>query len=458
MARLNRFFVLPLALGLAGCSTATLPTVSVSPLAAVGPTEAPLAAAPAAEVSQAHGWINLRIRWPEQEPTGFEVAAIPTTTNALAVWVKLGGINLGQPTILTRQPNLSVATASIRVEAAEGLSVEVKAYREPAPDLALDEPLAVGNATNVTVVRSRVSPLAITMNARFVPTVEDFSVPAAQAGDTLILTGTNFGGTPVAVPTVSFNGVPATGVVRNSDTQLTVVVPGNALTGNVVVKADGIESTSTSPFYVVSLLEAQLPTKQSWDNSGPSAIMVPYGGSVTFGSRLEWALKSGETVDQYGTPPSVAWTTTDAAAGILAATGKFTASASYATTAIRARVGTLASQALNVTVVGVDSVALNTSTLTLNAKPESGLPDPGYTTNAVLTATVTTSGPVDDRVTWSSSDTSRVTVDAAGRVETVSGAPEGAVTITAASIFDPSKKATASVTVTILGGLDLGID
>lgn len=458
MTRLMRPCAIALSLGLLGCSTATLPEIPRTPATVTQPSGIAPTVLPATEAAGAHGWINLRIRWPEQESPGYQVTALPTTTQAIAVWVKQGGVTLGEPTIVSRQSGNTVATASLRVEAAEGLSVELKAYREAAPDLFVDEPIAQGTAANITVLRSRVSQVPVTMTPLFVPTVGGFSVAAAKAGDTVVLTGSNFGGGGVPVPSVTFNGVPAQGVVRNSDTQLTVTLPVGALTGNVVVKADGIESVSTSPFYVLTLVEAQLPAKQAWDNGPLGTLMVPYGTAVQLGSRVEWALKSGETIGQYGTAPSVTWLAADSLAGTLSASGQFTASGSHAVTDIHARIGTVLSNAVKVSAVGVDGVALDKSSLTLNAKPESGLPDPGYTTSAVLTATVTTSGPVDGRVTWSSSDPGRVTVDASGRVETTPGALEGTVTITAASVFDPTKQATASVTVTILGGLDLGID
>lgn len=457
MGALTRALTLAIAGSLAGCTMQSAPLVIGSP-SAVGTVEPAMEPAGPQETvpatPQGYGWLNLSVRWPEQP--GYNVALLPTTTNALVIWIKKDGMALGTPTIVSRQPNATQATTSIRVEAASNLSVEIKAYRETSPDLATAVPIAQ-NTGVVNVVRSKVTPLAITLNPLNVPTVSAFSQNLGRPGDTITVTGSMFGSGSVPVPTVRFNGVAATSVTRNSETSLTVVVPANAKTGNVVVKADGVDSKSVATFWVGGDFILSQPVKESWDLSDVTKRQVYYGRAVQFLERHTWALNVGETVDLYAPEPSLTWTTSNPAAGTLDQSGLFTAAMSSATASLTAHIGPLVSNAIEVQGVGVNSVSLDKTSLTLNAMPPTGAPDPGYVTSAQLTATVNATGPFAGGVTWSSSDTSRVSVSG-GLVQTVANAPEGSAMITATSVDDPTKKATASVTVTSIGDLQLGIE
>jgi hypothetical protein len=68
---------------------------------------------------------------------------------------------------------------------------------------------------------------------------------AGKVGDTIQVNGANFIGTC----TLSFAGIPATTVTRVSDTQLTAVVPGGAVTGNLTVTTSG--GTSAAQTFTV---------------------------------------------------------------------------------------------------------------------------------------------------------------------------------------------------------------
>ena len=70
------------------------------------------------------------------------------------------------------------------------------------------------------------------------------------SGETIIITGTSFGDTQGS-SVVTFNGGPAT-VNSWSNTQIEVLVPNAAITGNVVVTVNGINSNGiwfTIPCY-----------------------------------------------------------------------------------------------------------------------------------------------------------------------------------------------------------------
>lgn len=463
MGALSRAMTLALSVGLVGCTLKAVPSVTEAPAMSSAVLTAPVSAADpltapseeAAAPEAGYGWLNLTIRWPEPAP-GYAIALLPTTTQAVVVTVKTAsGAAVGAPVIISRAAGATKVTKSIRVEAGSNLSVKVEAYREASPILGTSVPIA-HNSGVVNVTRSKVSPLPLTLEPVYVPTVEGFNSNVGRVDGIVTIHGKNFGSGNVPTPVVTFNGVPSTSVIRSSDTLLMAAVPTGALTGNVVVKADGVPSTSQATFWVLSSFVIEAP-RQSWDNGPINSRMVRYGNALQFTGRQTWATEDGKTPEQYGTPPTFTWVLSDPAAGTLTEGGRFLAATSFATSSVKAVCDTTNSNVLEVRAVGVDSVTLDRTDLTLNALDAGGGADAGYVTSATIAATVHTTAPVDGGVTWSSSDESRVTV-ANGVVRTVADAQEGKVTITATAVDDPSKKATASVTVTIMGDLELEIE
>ncbi|NUU58929.1 Ig-like domain-containing protein, partial [Paenibacillus agri] len=72
-----------------------------------------------------------------------------------------------------------------------------------------------------------------------------------------------------------------------------------------------------------------------------------------------------------------------------------------------------------------------------------------------LTATVDVVGDAETTVTWSSSDASnKVVVDNTGKVTVAANAAPGNYTITATSIADATKKASATITVTVASAVN----
>ena len=69
-------------------------------------------------------------------------------------------------------------------------------------------------------------------------------------GETIIITGTSFGDTQ-GLSVVTFNGVPAV-VTSWSNTQISALVPSGAITGDVLVTVNGVNSNGiwfTIPCY-----------------------------------------------------------------------------------------------------------------------------------------------------------------------------------------------------------------
>ncbi|MFO0112862.1 MAG: IPT/TIG domain-containing protein [Sphingomonadaceae bacterium] len=128
------------------------------------------------------------------------------------------------------------------------------------------------------------------------PTISQVSPNAGQSGTSVVITGTNFTGTP----TVRFGAANATSVTVNSTTQITAIAPSNA-TGvfDVSVTTDAGTATRANAFTY-----SQPPTIVSVSpNSG-----APAGGtSVTInGSNL-----TGATAVKFGTVSATSFTVTN---------------------------------------------------------------------------------------------------------------------------------------------------
>ncbi|MBU6427969.1 MAG: Ig-like domain-containing protein [Cyanobacteria bacterium REEB65] len=116
-----------------------------------------------------------------------------------------------------------------------------------------------------------------------------------------------------------------------------------------------------------------------------------------------------------------------------------------------------ASRSVLLHVFGILGIQISTDSLVLNAPPPSGLPDPGFVTQAQLTATVHSSDGRQRSLTWTSSNPGLATVDSAGLVQAVATDSPGDCWITATSVDDPHVTATASVHVGVQSGLQVGV-
>jgi hypothetical protein len=82
------------------------------------------------------------------------------------------------------------------------------------------------------------------------PTISSLSASSGAIGDSVTITGTNFGLVQGA-STVTFNGTSATSITSWSDSSIIVIVPTGATTGNVVVTVGG-SGSNAEPFTVTA--------------------------------------------------------------------------------------------------------------------------------------------------------------------------------------------------------------
>lgn len=227
---------------------------------------------------QERGHLRIRIKWPTHDQPNFQAQAIPLRTRSLrfTTW------NAQDAVVDTRVVSRDEPGALIPLPAGTGYRLAADAFAETTPT---DESLAIahGNATNVTIWKSKTTSVPLTLTATFAPTLTRLDPAYGLPGALVILEGTRFGASEAAAYEVTFGGIPAE-ATRSSDTRLVAKVPSGLSVGrlvNVGVKVDGIPGTTVAPFLV--------------DHSGLDVEVVPGDWLEGHGLALELdATASGE--------------------------------------------------------------------------------------------------------------------------------------------------------------------
>lgn len=309
-----------------------------------------------------YGNLRLVVRWPSRSVAGYQTKVIPTTTNALVIWVRQGDTELDKQ-VIARTEGETTATASFRLKAANNLSLEVRAYRESAPDPDVNTAIAQGTA-NANVIRAKLTTASVILAPVDVPQIDSLNSNAGIAGDSLTLTGDCFGeeGIPVEV---FFNGTPVAlgDLTRTSSKSITVKVPTGATTGKVVVKADGVSSTSNMYYWVAKGIEIGAP-KATWDTfTLPLVRAVIFGKALDFTATSSWEVNGGDSLELYGTAPQPTWMAEGPIVGTISPAGRYTASNEFAIATVFGKFGSLLSNTVSVQQEGVQLVMNPPSTL-----------------------------------------------------------------------------------------------
>lgn len=437
MMRNRLILVAAVSFGLVGCtvrpgSLVSLPT-TVSGVSEAGADHGTTTVTDGQPVSE-YGSLQLTIRWPER-PSGYQTALIPTTTNSLVIKVASGSTIVGQTTV-TRVGSETTATANLPLKADNNLSVEVKAYHESAPVPNGAVPIALGTAV-VNITRSKKTTSSVSLTPLFVPTITGLSRNAGVTGDEVTITGTNFGTGSVPV-FVYFNDVLTVGATRSSETSLTVQVPPGAPTGKVVVKADGVISTSNVVFWVPQTLSISA-SKGYWDPSGNNSQIVILGKQLQVTPSVFWEAKIGDAMYTYGTAPSPTWNSSNQTAGTVDASGLFTAADSYvpAGTNVTASFGSKIS----------DPIKFIPESVTVSAQPIEATPTlggKGLPSLRIAAMNTFSDGATNSFVNFSAE--ASASVDVTGKVTATDFGSNGTITVSAESPADSTKKATIQVT------------
>ncbi len=398
------------------------------------------------------GTLTFTVYWPVR----YRTATIPDTTQTLVVRTTQNATQVRED-VIARPPGVATSSISFAVAAGNNYAIVAKAYREAAPLPADADPIAQGSATGLNVLASKRTSADISLVPLYVPSIDGLDVNAARIGGELTLTGTNLGMIGTATPAVYFGSIPSPRVTPVDATTLRAQVPEGATIGKVFVSNDGVMSQSQVLVYVLSGIALDA-AREIWDEGPATGRQVRFGATLALQATPGWILASNETIDLYAPLPAAVWASSNPLGGTVDESGTVTAGRVNVATDVTATIGGVIGT-MRVTPVGVARVDLDRTDLTLNAMPGGLLAaESDFATSATLSATVVTSFPFNSGVTWDSSDTALVTVAADGTLRTVRDAPKGTAIITAKSVDDPAIKATASVSVTIFGDLELGVD
>jgi len=260
------------ALALAGCA------------ALASGSDAALSTAPTAAATplpETRGALQIRILWPTQDLPGFVAQSIPLRTRSIRLTTHDGQDRLVDQQLLVRFAAASdSASTRILLPAGSGYRMLAEAFQESAPATA-SVPIAVGSAVQLTIRRSRILSVPMTLTAAYAPRLTGFDPPAGVIGRTIRLSGQNFGHDENLPLVVTFGGIAASTIRRVSETELDVDVPEGARSGPLVVWVDGIPSSSLAQFNLLQGLDAELVPGDTlddgngWDLTLDSSLPAP---------------------------------------------------------------------------------------------------------------------------------------------------------------------------------------
>lgn len=113
-------------------------------------------------------------------------------------------------------------------------------------DTYLTAPVPSGATTGFVTVTTPSGSLTSNKKFQVRPQVTVFSPASGPVGTSIVITGVSLGG----ATRVTFGSTPATSFTQNSNTQVTAVVPGGAVTGKIGVTTTGAPSYSHTAFTV----------------------------------------------------------------------------------------------------------------------------------------------------------------------------------------------------------------
>jgi hypothetical protein len=435
---------------------------------------------PATIATEVFGTVRMTVKWPPgdaESPDPFSaqsarrrVQLIPTTTQALVVTISDSGGKLAIPPFaVARPPGAATSSISLRVPENPNLSVDVTAYRDVPPDLtgfAGAGATAIARATlpGVIVRRSVDTNLKLTLVSLFVPSLGAMSTNVGAAGKRVLFSrGRNLTRAAGAKLEISFNGVPAS-LAMVDDATLIAEIPAGATTGPVTVVNDGVPAANNPVFWTIDKFEAAVDTPPI-DGQPVLPGRAYYGAKLNYQATYNFLLSQGATFDPAPQPiwtianNPLAGTNTLATSSAAPRLAVLTAAPIYATGSVTVALGEFHSVTLPAEAIGVDTVFVNPRELEMNAAPAAGGPSLAFQGSSAfqLSSQLLHTLPFDRGLAWTSSDETRVKVDATGRLTAQPDAPKGKVVITATSRTDPAKKATVSVDVTIFGNLGVGV-
>lgn len=377
------------------------------------------------------GTLTLMVRWPTPLRT---TQLIPLSAKAIQIDVLTAQGDLAASRTATRQPGAGTSVITVPLAAGNGYRVTARAFAEETPGPG-SQPIAQGDASNVLIRKSKTTQVALEIVPLTAPAITELSPANGGIGRMVRIKGRNFGLSTNLDCQVRFGQTLASELARIDDETLQVKVPTGALSGNVAVIVDGVDSVSSSPFQVIRNL-----------------TFAAIEGLFLTAATRSLVIHAADTSNAVVLDPILDWSSDQPNIVSVDQTGLVTSWADgAATVSVRASTGTAsASLALPVWPRPM-MVSVTPATGLLNAAAEDGINDPAFVTRIPVEAVVTYSDQsTDSAVTWTTSNAA-LGMWSGGAVVTANNAPAGTLVITATAMRDGKTKGSASFEVTTLG-------
>lgn len=389
----------------------------------------------------AFGTVAIRVAWPERPLAKFSAQAIPLRSNCIRLTTRNRQGTIVDRRALARTGNLPAATSSLIVLPSDsGYHITAEAFAEISPT-ADSAPIAQGNAPNVTIEKSKITAVPLTLTAVDAPIIDSMTPDNGGIGRSITILGRNFGASQNLPFRIRLNGVECSNPQRIDDSTLTAEVPPGAGSGRLVIEVDGVSSASYARFEFIKRISLTpfapiFLTKQS--RTVAAEVSDPSGSLVAHPS-LSWTLAPAglATIDANGLLTSL---------GDLPATLSVTASSGIASDTLQV---VLWPRPVQVTVTP--------SSGTLNAQDPTGINDPGFVTSLPVIAVVRYSDDsTDSAVVWRTSDPT-LGYYSNGRIFSALDAPAGRLILTATATRDGLTSGEAAFDITTKGKAEVVI-
>jgi IPT/TIG domain len=217
---------------------------------------------------------------PGAPPPGPNITSINPTSGAVGTSVTINGNNFGNP-----QGTSSVTFNGVSAGTASAWSNTAITVTVPANATSGNVVVTVNGQTSNTVNFTVTPP---------VPTITSIIPTSGPVGTPVTINGNNFG-SPQGTSSATFNGVSAGTASAWSNAGITVTVPANATSGNVVVTVNGQASNAVNFSVTSGNATIALVQHASKDAGTTSSAILAFTSSNSVGNFIVVAIRAGHS-------------------------------------------------------------------------------------------------------------------------------------------------------------------
>ncbi|GEM_PF-4692496 len=263
------------------------------------------------------GTLSFAIRWPERDLPEFSAQVIPVSTRTLVFELKDANDKSLVRELIRREAGSAIASKTLNLPVGEGYKAVVKAYVEAEPTLD-SKPIAIADASNITVRWGETKGIPLTLTALFAPQIA-LEASNGTAGQKLYITGQNLD-RGIDPPVVVFpSGREVAGVLAGN--LISVDIPAGAGSGPIKVRVDGVPSETYVEFQeITSLIPSVDGEQDGGERDGGEAIASWLGDTFPVS-----VIGKDDAHVLVPNPVITDWTRSGNGVGTLSASGSFQA-------------------------------------------------------------------------------------------------------------------------------------